>query len=184
MTFNIDDPTTWPLKYPLITHDVGRSNDRSTAVVGGTIPYRPGVLGVKEIIELPQNCYGSALVSELAVIDRRYNNDCLIIPDLSSDPTYAEALFDMFGNRVIGAHIGRHGDGRNFEQRPVRNSVIPVCQVGRTYLFDRLLTDLRTRQIRIKNGAMAQRLYEQLNSLEVELKESGKIYKCLPGKHL
>jgi len=46
-----------------------------------------------------------------------------------------------------------------------------------------LLTDLRTRQIHIKNGPMAQRLYEPLHSLEVELKESGKIYKCLPGKH-
>jgi hypothetical protein len=183
MTFHPDDPATWPIKYPVIAHDVGRSNDRSTAVVGGTIAHRPGVLGVQQIIELPQNCYGTALVSELAVIDRRYNNDALIIADLTNDPTYAEALFDMFGNRVIGVHICPHGDGTKFERRPVRNSAIPVYNVGRTYLFDQLLTDFRTAQIRLTGGSMARRLYEQLNSLEVEQKESGKIYKCLPGKH-
>jgi hypothetical protein len=82
---------------------------------------------------------------------------CLIIRDLNSDPTYAEAQFDMFGKRVIGAHIGRHDNATNFV-RPPR--------------FDRLLTDLRTRQIHSKNGPMAQRLYEQLHSLEVELRES------------
>jgi hypothetical protein len=183
MTFDPDDPSTWPLKYPVIAHDVGRSNDRSTAVVGGTIPYRPGVLGVQKIIELPQNCYGSALVGQLAAVDRAYNNDALIIADLTSDPTYAEALFDMFGNRVIGVHICPHGDGTNFERRGVRNSVMPVYNVGRTFLFDRLLTDFRSAQIRLIDGPEALRLYEQLNALEVERKETGKIYKCLPGKH-
>jgi hypothetical protein len=183
MTFNPDDPVTWPIKYPVIAHDVGRSNDRSTAVVGGTIPYRPGVLGVQDIIELPQNCYGTALVSELAVIDRRYNNDALIIADLTNDPTYAEALFDMFGNRIVGVHICPHGDGTNFEQRLVRNSAIPVYNVGRTFLFERLHNDFRSAQIRLTDGPMARRLYEQLNALEVEQKERGKIYKCLPGKH-
>jgi hypothetical protein len=181
--FDPDDPSTWPLKYPIIAHDVGRSNDRSTAVVGGTIPYRPGVVGVQEIIELPQNLYGSELVSALAAIDRRYNNDALIIADLTNDPSYAEALFDMFGNRIIGVHICPHGDGTNFERRPVRNSAIPVYNVGRTFLFERLLTDFRARQIRLIEEPMARRLYEQLHSLEVELKNSGKIYKCLPGKH-
>ena len=33
MTFNRDDPNTWPCFNPLIiAHDVGRSDDRSTAV--------------------------------------------------------------------------------------------------------------------------------------------------------
>jgi hypothetical protein len=183
VAFNPDDPATWLLKYPVIAHDVGRSNDRSTAVVGGTIAYRPGVLGVQQIIELSRNCYGSELVSELAVVDRAYNNDALIIADLTNDPSYAEALFDMFGNRIIGIHIGPHGDGTKFELRPVRNSAIPVYNVGRTYLFDRLLGDFRSRQIRFTEEPMARRIYEQLNDLEVEQKETGKIYKCLPGKH-
>jgi hypothetical protein len=181
MTFHPDDPSTWPLKYPVLAHDVARSNDRSTAVIGGTIPYRPGILGVKEIIELRRNCYGTELVNELAPIDRSYNCDCLIIADLSNDPTYAEALFDMFGNRLIGLHIGRHGDGTNFEHRRVRNSAIPIYQVARTYLFERLLSDFRARQIRMLAGPMAQRLYQQLMSLEVEQNDNGKIYH--PGKH-
>jgi hypothetical protein len=124
MTFNPDDPATWPIKYPVIAHDVGRSNDRSTAVVGGTTPYRPGVLGVQEIIELPQNHYGSELASALAVIDRQYNNDALIIADLTSDPSYAEPLFDMFGPRIIGVHICPHGDGVKVERRPVRSTML------------------------------------------------------------
>jgi hypothetical protein len=178
--FHPDDPATWPLKYPVIAHDVARSNDRSTAVIGGTIPYRPQVLGIKDIIELPQDCYGSALAGQLAIIDRQYNSDALIIADLSNDPTYAEPLFDLFGPRLIGVHIGAHGDGSNFERRRVRNSAIPVYQVGRTYLFDRLLNDLRARQVRFSDGVMGRRLYEQLNSLEVEQKPTGKIYK--PGR--
>jgi len=181
--FHPDDPSTWPLKYPVIAHDVGRSNDRSTAVVGGTIAYRPEVVGVQKIIELPQHCYGSVLASELAIIDRQYDGDALIIADLTNDPTYAEALFDLFGPRLIGIHIGPHGDGSNFERRLVRNSAIPVYQVGRTYLFERLLGDLRSNQIRFTEGPMTRPLYQQLNSLDVEHKPTGKFYKCLPGKH-
>jgi hypothetical protein len=182
-TFHIDDPATWPLKYPVIAHDVGRTNDRSTAVVGGTIPYRPGVLGIQNAVELPQDCYGTALAGELAKIDRGYNNDALIVADLTNDATYAEPLFDMFGPRLIGVQIGRYGDGTNFERRLVRNSAILVYQVGRTFLFDRLLSDLRSHQIRFADGPMSRRLYEQLTSFEVEEKESGKSYKCLSGKH-
>jgi hypothetical protein len=78
MVFHPDDPSTWPIKYPIIAHDVGRK-DSSTAVVGGTIVYRPGVLGVQKILELPQNCYGSELVSLLAKVDRLYNGDATII---------------------------------------------------------------------------------------------------------
>jgi hypothetical protein len=40
MRFSRDDPTTWPVFRPLIiAHDVGRSRDRSTAVVGGNSPF-------------------------------------------------------------------------------------------------------------------------------------------------
>src|SRR5262249_36633879 len=45
---------------PLIAHDVGRSRDRSTAVVGGNSPFQPRLLGIKDLEELPQGHYGSA----------------------------------------------------------------------------------------------------------------------------
>src|ERR1017187_3957710 len=103
MIFNRDDPNTWPCFRPLIiAHDVGRSRDRSTAVIGGNCPLGPQLLGIKEFIELPQGLYGSPRASALAVIDRRYNSNALIVADLSNDPTYAEVLLETFGPRVIG----------------------------------------------------------------------------------
>ena len=114
MTFNHDDPATWPLKMPIIAHDVGRTNDRSTAVVGGHCPIGPRRLGIKQVMELPQGLYGSELANALAAIDCNYNRDALIVADLSNDATDAEALFDTFSPRVIGVHIGAHGDGMNF----------------------------------------------------------------------
>jgi hypothetical protein len=55
MKFDLDDPRTWPWCKPLIiAHDVGRSRDRSTAVVGGNCPIGQRVLGIKELEELPQ----------------------------------------------------------------------------------------------------------------------------------
>ena len=99
MTFNRDDPNTWPCFRPLImAHDVGRSRDRSTAVIGGNCPVGPRLLGIKELEELPEGLYGSARASALAAVDRRYNNNALIVADLSNDATYAETLFDTFGS--------------------------------------------------------------------------------------
>jgi len=116
MTFHRDDPNTWPVFKPLIiAHDVGRSRDRSTAVVGGLGPFEPTLIGIKEAEELPQGLYGSRRASALAAIDRRYNNNALIVADLSYDPTYAEVLFETFGPRVIGLTISRNGDGMNGE---------------------------------------------------------------------
>jgi hypothetical protein len=121
MTFNRDDPNTWPCFKPLIiAHDVGRSRDRSTAVIGGNGPFQPRLLGIKELKELPQGLYGSNRASALATIDRRYYSDALIVADLSNDATYAEVLYETFGPRVIGLHISRNGDGMNHERRPVK----------------------------------------------------------------
>ena len=54
MSFNPDDLTTWPCFTPLIiAHDVGRSRDRSTAVIGGNCPFVPRLLGIAELEELP-----------------------------------------------------------------------------------------------------------------------------------
>ncbi len=73
-----------------------------------TVRIGPRLLGIKELEELPKGLYGSARASALAAIDRRYNNNALIVADLSNDATYAETLFDTFGSqRVIGLQIGR-----------------------------------------------------------------------------
>ena len=103
MMFNRDDPNSWPCFRPLIiAHDVGHRRDRSTAVVGGLSPFEPRLIGIKEAEELPQGLYGSARASALAIVDRRYHSDAVIVADLSNDATYAEVLFDTFGpSRVI-----------------------------------------------------------------------------------
>ena len=71
MSYNLNDVNSWPGFKPLIiAHDVGRSRDRSTAVVGGNSPYGRRVLGIREAQELPQNQFGSARASALAAVDR------------------------------------------------------------------------------------------------------------------
>jgi hypothetical protein len=103
MTYNLDDVNSWPGFRPLIiAHDVGRSDDRSTAVVGGNNPYGRRVLGIREAEELPQNLFGHRRASALAAVDQRCGRNALIVADLSNDATYAEVLYDTFGPRVIG----------------------------------------------------------------------------------
>jgi hypothetical protein len=54
MMFNRDDPSTWPdMKPIIIAHDVARSRDRSTAVVGGLSYYAPRLFGIAHLEELP-----------------------------------------------------------------------------------------------------------------------------------
>ncbi len=185
MTFIPDDPRTWPLKVPIIAHDVGRSSDRSTAVVGGNCPFTLGarLLGIKEFAELPVGLYGSELASALAAIDQTYNRDCLIVADLSNDATYGETLFDTFGRRVVGVQIGRSGDGTTWEHRRVRHGVIRVYNVGRTFLIELLLAEMRDNRVRFANSAESLRAYEQLMALEPEQRESGTVYKCPSGQH-
>ena len=184
MTFQRDDPNTWPYFKPLIiAHDVGRSRDRSTAVIGGNSPVQPRLLGIKQLRELPQGLYGSNRASALATIDRRYNSDALIVADLSNDATYAEILFETFGPRVIGLHISRNGDGMNPERRPVKQGTILVYTVGRTYLIELFHTELQADQVRIVNGPTSQRAYAQLEGLETEMRDTGVVYTCPPGQH-
>jgi hypothetical protein len=60
MSFDRDDPSTWPAFNPLIiAHDVGRSRDRSTAVIGGKSPFLPRLVGIAHLEELPVGLYGS-----------------------------------------------------------------------------------------------------------------------------
>src|SRR5262249_26227668 len=84
------DPSLWPINHLLIAHDVGRTNDRSTAVVGGYSPLRPDELIIKEINELPQGYFGHKLASEVSVVDARHQRNAVILPDLSNDASYAE----------------------------------------------------------------------------------------------
>jgi hypothetical protein len=68
MMLNRDDPKSWGCFRPLIiAHDVGRSRDRSTAVVGGLAPFDPNLIGIQDAHELRQGAFGSARASELAV---------------------------------------------------------------------------------------------------------------------
>jgi hypothetical protein len=184
MMFNRDDPKTWGCFRPLImAHDVGRSRDRSTAVIGGVAPFEPDLIGIRQAHELPQGSYGSARASELAAIDRQYDSEALIVADLSHDPTYAEVLYETFGARVVGLQISRHGDGANFERRPVKHSVMLVYTVGRSYLLESYHSRLQSGQVRIVDGPTTRRAYAQLMGLETELRESGVVYRCPPGQH-
>jgi len=184
-TINPGDPRNWPMKIHIIAHDVGRTNDRSTAVVGGHFPFNLGsrLLGVKQFVELPLGLYGSELANALAVIDQTYDRNCVIIADLSRDPTYAETLFDRFGPRVVGVQIGRSGDGTRCERRPVGNGSILVYNVGRTFLLDLLASEMRDNRVRFADSAESARTYQQLMALEVEQRESGVVYKCPSGQH-
>src|SRR6516164_8570880 len=151
LSFHPDNPATWPSFRPLmIAHDVGCSRDRSTAVVGGPSPLQRQVLGIAELVELPQGLFGSQRANALAVVDRHYNSDALIIADLSYDPTYAEVLHQTFGPRVIGLHIGRSGDGMTLERRQVsRNAVVLVYTIGRSYLLEMFHTRLQAGRVRM-----------------------------------
>ena len=176
------DPRRYPIKVPIIAHDVGRTNDRSTAVVGGhCLPFFGQQLLVQEFRELPVGIYGSQLANELAKIDQNYNRDCLIVADLSNDATYGEVLFDTFGRRVIGVQIGRSGDGMTRQHRRVKNGVIPVYNVGRTFLLELLLAELRNQNIRLPESAEARHTFEQLAALEREHVKMVSSTNALPG---
>jgi hypothetical protein len=185
MTYNREDLTTWPYFKPLImAHDVGRSRDSSTAVIGGNCPAGPRLLGISELVELPKGLYGSQRASALAAIDRRYNNNALIVADLSNDATYAETLFDTFGPvRVIGLQISRFGDGMTPERRPVRHGAMLVYTIGRTPLLELFHTEMQNDQVKFVDGPMSRRAFEQLANLETEMRESGIVYTCPPGQH-
>ena len=108
----------------------------------------------------------------------------MIVADLSNDATYGEALFEMFGRRVIGVQIGRLGDGTTFERRRVKNGAMPVYNVGRTFLLELLLAKLRDHHIRVLvDSPESRRAYEQLAALEPEQRDSGIVYKCPAGQH-
>jgi hypothetical protein len=184
MNYNPNDVTTWPLFKPLIiAHDVARSRDRSTAVVGGNSPCGRPLIGIHSAEELPQNLFGSALASALMKVDAAHHRNALIVADLSNESAYAEVLHQTFGQRVIGVHIARFGDGMTCERRQVPGGWLPIYTIGRTVLLDLYLAEVRAGQVRFADQPTMRKAYQQLANLEVELRESGKIYKCPPGHH-
>ena len=183
MSYNPDNVSTWPGFKPLIiAHDVAHKRDRSTAVVGGNSPYGRRLLGIHEAEELPLNLYGHARASALAAVDRRYNHNALIVADLSNDATYAEVLLETFGQRVIGLHISRHGDGMNHESRPTKHGYLPVYTVGRSHLLELFHTQLQSDLVRFADTPAIRRAYAQLANLEVEYREGGTVYGCPQGQ--
>jgi len=184
MGFHPEDPTTWPCFRPLIiAHDVGRSNDRSTAVIGGLSPSQPSLIGIAYGDELPQGLYGHALANQLVSIDRKSQSNALIVADISRDDSYAEILYQNFGRRVIGLQITRSGDGSEAQWRPVQNGAMLVCTIGRTYLIDLLLAQLQASRVRLSRDPEIRRGFDQLTKLDVEYRQSGKIYTCPPDQH-
>lgn len=184
MSYNLDDVTTWGgFKPTIIAHDVGRSRDRSTAVVGGNCPYGRRLLGIAEAEELPQGLFGSARASALAAVDRRYHNNALIVADLTYDPTYGEVLLENFRARVIGLQISRYGDGMDLDRRPTKHGYIPVYTIGRSYLIELFHSELQSDLVRVAEHPLIRRAYEQLSNLETEFREGGVIYTCPPGRH-
>ena len=181
---NRNDPSTWPdMKPIIIAHDVARSRDRSTAVVGGLAHYMPKLFGIAHLEELPLGQSGSERATALAAVDRRYYSNSLIVADVSNDPSYAEDLFNTFGCRVVGVHITRNGNGTEFERRRVPGGVIWVYPIGRTNLIESYLAELERGDIRIVNNEMSRRAYQQLADLEVVDKDTGRFYNCLSGRH-
>jgi hypothetical protein len=184
MIYNPNDVASWGGFRPLIiAHDVARSRDRSTAVVGGLSPYGPPLLGVCAAEELPQGQFGAARASALAVVDRRYHHNSLIVADLSNDPSYADPLIQTFGQRVIGVQIGRFGNGIDFEMRPTQHGCVPVYNVGRTNLLESLHSEFQADRVRLGTTPEIMRAYEQLANLELEYRESGAVYVCASGRH-
>jgi hypothetical protein len=179
-----DRPDSWPIFKPLIiAHDIGHKRDRSTAVVGGGSPFQSSILGILDLRELPQGQYGSARASALAAVDRHHRNNALIVADLSNEASYGEYLCETFGARVIGLQITRHGDGTNVERRPVGSGSMLVYTIGRTYLIEYFHSLMANNMVRMVDGPASRQAFAQLANLETEQRESGTVYKTLPGQH-
>ncbi len=60
---------------------------------------------------------------------------------------------------------------------------MPICTIGRSHLLEILHSELQSGLVRMVDGPMSRRAYEQLMNLETELRETGTVYKCLPSQH-
>jgi hypothetical protein len=184
MRYDPNDVRSWGrFCPPILVHDVARSRDRSTAVIGGNCPVGLRRLGIGFAEELPQNLMGTARASALAEIDRRLGCYGLIVVDVSNDQTYAEVLLETFGERVIGLHISRFGNGMHPENWVCRHGRLPVYTIGRTILLELLHREFLSDAVRLADTPALRKAYEQLANLEVEYREGGTVYSCAPNKH-
>jgi hypothetical protein len=143
--FSLDDPRTWRFKPQILVHDVGTTQDRSTAVVGGVGAFEPNPsIGVVHLEELPIGLRGTARATALAEVDRKYLSNNLIVTDFSNDQSYSEQMSEVFGARVIGVSIGPAGDGNGFTR-------IPGAARSNAQVLDR--TDAAFRQIAQRDGS-------------------------------
>jgi hypothetical protein len=182
MSYNPNDVNSWPGFSPLIiAHDVGRSRDRSTAVVGGNSPYGQRLLGVASAEELPPGLVGADRASALASVDARYHRNGLIVSDLSNDASYADALLVAFGQRVIGLQISRFGNGMDAVHRPCNRGHLIVYTIGRSYLLELFERELQADVVRLVDSAGVRKAYDQLSKLAVEHRAGGTVYSCLSG---
>jgi hypothetical protein len=58
-----------------------------------------------------------------------------------------------------------------------------VYTIGRSQLLELFHAELQSDVVRFVDGPMSQKAYEQLMNLGTELRDTGIIYKCLPGQH-
>ena len=107
----------------------------------------------------------------------------------SSSPTSAMTRVTLkcstrtFGRRVIGLRISREGDGMQFEWRPIGGGAMLVYTVGRSYLLEHFHSLMQSRLVKMTAGPMSKQAFAQLNELQAEMRESGIVYRCPPGRH-
>ena len=71
----------------------------------------------------------------------------------------------------------------NIEWRPTKHGNLPVYIIGRTFLIELFHTELQSDLVRFPHEPLMQRAYDQLANLELEYRDSGRVYTCPPGKH-
>ena len=85
-----------------------------------------------------------------------------------------------------GQSLGAHGEethGVFLYGRPVGRGSVLIYQVGRVPSAGSPAQRFAIRQSLLCRGPEARRAYAQLEALEPEMRESGIVYKCLPGQH-
>jgi hypothetical protein len=61
--------------------------------------------------------------------------------------------------------------------------VVRVYTVGRTYLLELYHSELQADKLRLVDNEMSKRAYQQLAELETEMRDTGIVYTCPPGRH-
>ena len=95
-------------------------------MVGGYCRLAPGILGITEFNELPQDLYSSARATALAQVDARYDRNALPLPwRLICTPiTRGPKVSSNCGVTRVVTQISE--DHMQVERRPVGRSSVPV----------------------------------------------------------